>query len=52
MSKGDKWRKTDFKNFFNNFNDIKFKKKKPSNNSEVTPPTVSNKKGKTTYKYS
>lgn len=48
MSKGDKWRKTDYKNFYNNFDNIKFKKKK----NTPTEPTVKVTKGKTTYKYS
>jgi hypothetical protein len=47
MSKGDKWRKTDFKNFYDNFDGIKFKKKKETS-SEVE---VKKAKGKTTYKY-
>jgi len=45
MSKGDKWRKTDYKKFFDNFNQIKFKKPKDSSKSEIK------KQGKTTYKY-
>jgi hypothetical protein len=48
MSKGDKWRKTDFKNFYDNFDNIKFKKKK----DETAPDSVvKKKKGKTIYKY-
>lgn len=52
MSKGDKWRKTDFKNFFDNFNEIKFKRKKTSKTGDDVVPTAITKKGKTTYKYS
>jgi len=48
MSKGDKWRKTDFKNFYDNFDNIKFKKKKETS----TETDSKNKKGKVTYKYS
>lgn len=44
MGKGDKWRKTDYKNYFSNFDNIKFKKKKDSQKEEK-------KKNKTTYKY-
>jgi hypothetical protein len=47
MGKGDKWRKTDFKNFFENFANIKFKKK---NNSSEKKEGI-RVKGKTTYKY-
>lgn len=48
MGKGHKWRKTDFKNFFNNFDEIKFPKKKKGDDNKVE---VVVKKGKTTYKY-
>jgi hypothetical protein len=44
MSKGDKWRKTDYKNYFSNFENIKFKKKTTANKEQK-------KKNKTTYKY-
>jgi hypothetical protein len=47
MSKGDKWRKTDYKNFYNNFDNISFKKKK----TEITDKEVIKKKNKTTIKY-
>jgi hypothetical protein len=47
MGKGHQWRKTDFKNFFNNFDSIKFKKKKDTESK--TEAVV--KKNKTTYKY-
>lgn len=32
--KGDKWRKTDFKKFFNNFDQIKFSHKKKKTKNE------------------
>lgn len=32
--KGDKWRKTDFKKFFNNFDQIKFNAKKKNKKNE------------------
>lgn len=32
--KGDKWRKTDFKKFFNNFDQIKFNHKKKEKKNE------------------
>jgi hypothetical protein len=32
--KGDKWRKTDFKKFFNNFEKIKFNHKKKDKKNE------------------
>lgn len=32
--KGDKWRKTDFKKFFNNFDQIKFNRKKKDKKNE------------------
>ena len=44
MGKGSKWRKTDFKKFFNNFDSIKPANKK-LHKEEVK------KAGKTTYKY-
>lgn len=47
MSKGDKWRKTDYKNFFSNFDNIKFKRK----NKKTEETVVEVKKNKTTYKY-
>lgn len=46
MGKGDKWRKTDYKNFFENFDNIKFKKNKKSNDVKEVKT-----KNKTTYKY-
>jgi hypothetical protein len=49
MGKGSAWRKTDYKNFFNNFDSIKFKKKKDS--VEENKEVVKKKKNKTTYKY-
>lgn len=47
MSKGDKWRKTNYKDFFSNFDNIKFKKK--SKDTDEVKTVV--KKNKTTYKY-
>lgn len=49
MSKGDRWRKTDYKNFFENFANIKFKKKNKKD-GEVVPKVV-RVKGKIIYKY-
>lgn len=46
MGKGSKWRKTDYRSFFDNFDNIKFKKKK----SDDSKNTIV-KKNKTTYKY-
>lgn len=44
MGKGSKWRKTDFRKFFTNFDNIK-KSKKTSAKEEIKS------KSKTTYKY-
>ena len=44
MSKGCKWRKTDYKKFFDNFDNIK-KSKKSAAKEEIKS------KSKTTYKY-
>jgi len=47
MGKGDKWRKTDYKNFYSNFDSINFKKKRPTieNRKEIKQ------KNKITYTY-
>ena len=47
MSKGHKWRKTNYKDFFSNFDNIKFKKK----GKDTDEVKVVVKKNKTTYKY-
>ena len=39
--KGDKWRKTDFKKFFNNFDQIKFKPKQEKKNENKKPRSAS-----------
>lgn len=36
--KGDKWRKTDFKKFFNNFDQIRFNRKKKEKKDENKKP--------------
>lgn len=45
MSKGSKWRKTDFKKYFENWTGIKNKSKSKTHKEEIK------KTGKTTYKY-
>lgn len=44
MSKGSRWRKTDYKKYFENFDKIK------SSNRKIYKEKVKS-KGKTTYKY-
>ena len=47
MGKGSKWRKTDYQKFFDNFDNIKFSKKR----KDESQKTVKVKKNKTTIKY-
>ena len=37
--KGDKWRETDFKKYFNNFDGIKFKKKQKKISNKKSKPS-------------
>ena len=46
MGKGSKWRETDYKKYYENWEKIKLSKNKVSEGVEVVK-----KKGKTTYKY-
>lgn len=47
MGKGSKWRKTDYKSFFDNFDNIKFSKKGKNDSNKK----IEVKKNKTTIKY-